>query len=666
MAEQFLPPDAAERNCAANTARRDSSDEAAIIGSNNWAVDAAHSEGSHALVANDMHLSIGVPNIWYRASMVVPDPADPIESLRLTGVTLPGLPVTVVGSNGHVAWGFTNTGGDWSDLVRIEADPRDPSRYLTPSGPRLFDLGEEIVAIKGDSARTVSVRGTIWGPIVWKDADGREYAQRWVAHDPELLAGDLGRPERTRTVDELMAAIAGLGLPNQNVTMADATGRVAWTIGGAIPRRHGLDGSTPESWADGSRGWDGYVDPADFPRIVDPESGRIWTANAPVVDGTRLATIGDGGYADGIRARIIRDRLMTIGKATPRKMLDIQLDDTALFLERWRTVALDALTQGSAGTPAEPADRQAERGEFRRLVESTWTGHASPESVAYRLVRTFRAQVVRRVLTFVTAPALARDSTFDYTRSLRTEGPVWALVSTRPMHLLDPQFTSWEGLFRVLDRRGDRGTHRGWSHARRTDVGRDQPRADPTPARRGCATAPSLAEHAGGSPPGRCLHAACALAARRTVGAHGRLTRPRGGRYPAHANRAERASAVALLRIDAPRVGGRHTGSVRAGAGGAHADTVPVDFRGDYKTVGRVPFWHGRSRLFRQLARSSTWPGVCARRRHVDLPQPRRRVPLCRNPRLPDVQRPGRCRSGHPVDARLGGQRHRQRGGARR
>src|SRR6185503_10094908 len=83
------------------------SDEAAIIGSNNWAVDGAHSANGAAILANDMHLSIGVPIIWYRASFAIGDE-------HITGVTLPGIPPMVVGSNGHVAWGFTNTGGDWS------------------------------------------------------------------------------------------------------------------------------------------------------------------------------------------------------------------------------------------------------------------------------------------------------------------------------------------------------------------------------------------------------------------------------------------------------------------------------------------------------------------------------------------------------------------------
>lgn len=407
-------------------------DAAEIIGSNNWAVDGAHTASGAALVANDMHLSIGVPIIWYRASLAFPD-ADGAPQ-KITGVTLPGLPSLVVGSNGHVAWGFTNTGGDWSDLVRIEPDPRDSGKYLTPDGPKPFDVFQETIAVKGGTARTLAVRWTTWGPVVWKDARGREYAQHWVAHDASLLASDITRPERARTVDDMLAAIAGLGMPNQNVTMGDDTGRIAWTVGGAIPRRVGLDGMTPESWADGSRRWDGYLTPADFPKIVDPAGGRIWTANAPVVDGAQLAVLGEGGYADGIRARLIRDRLLTIAKATPADMLAIQLDDRALYLERWRALLLQTLANATTGP----------RAEFRHLVESTWTGRASPGSVAYRLVRQFRTAFVRDVMTTLTAPARSVDPGFDYSRSLRGEGPVWQLVTERPAHLLNPKYSSWD------------------------------------------------------------------------------------------------------------------------------------------------------------------------------------------------------------------------------
>jgi penicillin amidase len=406
-------------------------DEAAIIGSNNWAVDAAHSE-SGAIVANDMHLSIGVPIIWYRASMVFPDPAAPSTNQRITGVTLPGIPSLVVGSNAHVAWGFTNSGGDWSDLVRIEPDPRDPKQYLTPDGPKAFEVFNETIAATGGPSKTFQARWTIWGPIVWKDARGREYAQHWIAHDANALASDVTRPERARTVDDLLIAVAGLGIPNQNVTMADTAGHIAWTIGGTIPKRVGHDGMTPESWADGTNRWDGYLTAAEYPRIVDPPAGRIWTANAPVVDGAMLATIGEGGYADGIRARLIRDNLMRIAEATPADMFNVQLEDRALFLERWRKLLLDELASSSG-----------KRAEFRALIEKQWTGRASPGSVGYRLVKEFRLLFVRRVMTSLTAPALAVDPTFDYTRLLRGEGPVWPIVAERPAHLLDPKYKTW-------------------------------------------------------------------------------------------------------------------------------------------------------------------------------------------------------------------------------
>ena len=407
-------------------------DEAAILGSNNWAVDGAHG-ATGAIVANDMHLSIGVPIIWYRASMVFPDHAEPATTQRITGVTLPGLPGLVVGSNGHVAWGFTNSGGDWSDLVRIEPDPRDSKKYLTPDGPKPFDVFEETIAAKGGPSKMVPIRWTIWGPIVWKDARGREYAQRWIAHDAGALASDITKPERARSVDDLLAAVAGLGIPNQNVTMADTKGQIGWTIGGTMPKRVGHDGMTPESWADGKNRWDGYLAATEFPRILNPGGGRIWTANAPVVDGAMLSVIGEGGYADGIRARIIRDRLMSINKATPQDMLAIQLEDRALFLERWRKLLLDELASSSG-----------KRGEFRDLVGTKWTGRASPGSVGYRLVKEFRLLFVRRVMTWLTAPALDVDPTFDYTRLLRGEGPVWQIIAERPMHLLDPKFKTWD------------------------------------------------------------------------------------------------------------------------------------------------------------------------------------------------------------------------------
>ena len=144
-----------------------------------------------------------------------------------------------------------------------------------------------------------------------------------------------------------------------------------------------------------------------------------------------LSTIGEGGYADGIRARIIRDRLMSIDKATPQDMLAIQLEDRALFLERWRKLLLDELASSSG-----------KRAEFRNLVDTKWTGRASPGSVGYRLVSEFRLLFVRRVMTAHGVRTRRRSHVRLHAAAAR-RGPVWQIIAERPMHLLDPKYKTW-------------------------------------------------------------------------------------------------------------------------------------------------------------------------------------------------------------------------------
>ncbi|HSD26381.1 MAG TPA: penicillin acylase family protein, partial [Vicinamibacteria bacterium] len=244
-----------------------------------------------------------------------------------------------------------------------------------------------------------------------------------------------------RDLDEAQALAADVGIPNQNLVVADAAGRVGWTIIGRIPRRAGHDGSVPTSWADGKNGWDGWLAPEEYPRVVDPPSGRIWTANARVVGGDKLAKVGVGGYDLGARQGQIRDGLLATGKAGEDDMLRLQLDDRALFLERWRTLLLEAL-----GPDAVANDPR--RAEARRLV-GRWGGRASIDSVGYRVVRAFREKVRRLALDPLLAPARAKDLGLvrpGTAPNARWEGPVWALVTDRPAHLLDPHYPSWDAL----------------------------------------------------------------------------------------------------------------------------------------------------------------------------------------------------------------------------
>lgn len=409
------------------------------LGSNSWAVSGDLTGSGRALVANDMHLEIRVPNTWYRAVLEWRDQADPSQTRLLAGLTLPGHPTLVTGSNTFVAWGFTNSQIDTSDLVILELDPMNPHRYWTPWGWQAFDRYSETIEVAGSDPVKLDLRWTIWGPVLGTDHKGRLRAYSWTAHSAERLASPLLPLESARSIEEALDAANGLGTPAQNMVVADRSGRIAWTIYGALPRRIGMTGELPESWADGWRGWNGWLTPAEYPRIIDPPGGRLWTANARVVDGTMLAVLGDGNYDVGARAREIRDRLREQEQFTPADMLDIQLDARSTFLSRWRDLILRHLNSDTiAGDAA--------RSRFREIVEKDWTGEASPDSAGYLLTRRFRDQVMERITSFVLADCYDADPAFDYTWIRRREGAIWKLVTERPPHLLNPRYGTWNDL----------------------------------------------------------------------------------------------------------------------------------------------------------------------------------------------------------------------------
>lgn len=406
------------------------------IGSNNFAVSGRLTESGAALVANDMHLQVRVPGTWYRAVYSWSDSSG--TSHMMVGATLPGHPAMVIGSNTHTAWGFTNTYGDFADIVTLDTDPSQPDRYRTPSGWQRFEHYDEIVKVAGEADEHVQVTWTIWGPLIDPDHTGRARALRWVPHSLDQLDTTMTPFESARTLEELFDQANGVGAPAQNIVAADRSGRIGWSIFGGLPRRIGTEGDRPTSWADGAAGWDGWLADSDYPRVIDPPSGRIWTANARVAADPGL-TLGHANYEIGSRARIIRDRLFSRDRFAPRDLLDIQLDTNALFIARWRDLVLRALTPAAlSGHP--------DRAEFRTVVEQGWTGQATADSAAYRLTRTFRERTSERVFGFLLAECYEADAAFDYRTIRLREGPIWTVVTEQPMHLLDPAFSNWQDL----------------------------------------------------------------------------------------------------------------------------------------------------------------------------------------------------------------------------
>jgi penicillin amidase len=429
-------PEDLPADSGATSETADPEPDLAAAGSNNWAVAGSRTADGRAIVANDMHLPLSVPTTWFRARMIWPADGGGGEHHDLTGVTLAGTPAMVAGSTGRIAWGFTNSYGDWSDLVVLEVDG---DRYLTPDGPRPFNLAEETIEVHGAEPVVLEIRSTIWGPVIDVDHLDRPRALRWVAHDPEAATLGLVDLEHAAEVEDALDIAATVGIPPQNFVCADARGRIGWTIIGRIPKRFGCSGTVPTSWADGTRGWDGYLEPEVQPRIVDPPDGVLWTANNRTTSGEVLAVLGDGGTDLGARARQIRDGLLALTDARETDLLAVQLDDRALLLERWRSLALDLLNDETvAGHPS--------RALFRDLLRDTWTGRASVDSQAFRLVRAFRLQVFERVWGRLMAPCRAADERFHISRLGHWEDSLWRLVTERPAHLLGADEPSWEGV----------------------------------------------------------------------------------------------------------------------------------------------------------------------------------------------------------------------------
>ncbi|MGE4072087.1 MAG: penicillin acylase family protein [Lysobacterales bacterium] len=402
------------------------------IGSNNFAAAGSLSPHGGAILANDMHLGLRVPNIWFRVELRYPDAQG--EQRVITGLSLPGTPFVVVGSNRHVAWGFTNSYGDWLDFFELKLDPQDPSRYAGVDGWESLQTVVETIHVRGAADEQLTVRESSLGPIVAESPDGKPLALSWTAHHAEAVNASLADMEGAQTLEQALEVAHRAGIPAQNALIASSDGRIAWTIMGRIPKRGAganpqfpLDPSVP-----GNR-WQGWYDSAEIPAVVSPDSGRLWTANARVVDGDPMAMIGDGGYTIGARARQIRDDLMARRTLSEADLLKIQLDDQAVFLTRWQELLIKTLEP--TGEPRLIALREA-------LAD--WNGRASADSKAYRLVRDFRLRVHRRFLQLFEAPLLAKYPGWTWPSLPQIEGVVWKTVQERPPHLLPKNFASWD------------------------------------------------------------------------------------------------------------------------------------------------------------------------------------------------------------------------------
>ena len=411
-----------------------------VIGSNNFAVSGELTRDGRAIVADDMHLGLRAPNIWFRAQLRYRDEQAPGGRVDIGGFTLPGFPFTVVGSNGHVAWAFTNSYVDTMDWAVQDVCGDKPTPSCVP-----VQHHREAIAVAGGKTVDFDIEETAWGPVLAHDARGRALALRWVAHLPGSLNLNLVDMARAGDLAEAVDIARRSAIPAQNMLIADSKGAIGWRWLGPLPVRDAsCDASQPVEAAATCTPW--AISTSRAPLLV-PTQGRLWTANNRVAGDEILRSVGDGGSTLGARAKQIRDDLFAKRQWTERDMLAVQLDDRALFLQRWWQLLRDEGARGDAPALHELASAAA-----------TWQGRASVDSVSYRIVRAWRKAVTDRVLDGLTGPAQAAlGEDFVMPGLQEQEGFVWPLATQRPAHLLSPRYQNWSALFEDAARevRGD-------------------------------------------------------------------------------------------------------------------------------------------------------------------------------------------------------------------
>ena len=367
-----LPSSESDRNAARSPLRP----RAGYPGSNSWAVNGERSKSGKPLLANDPHLGLTVPSVWYFAHLSWP-------GRDVVGATFPGMPIVVLGHNGRVAWGFTNTGADTQDLFLEQLDPENPARYRTPDGYRLFEVHHEVIRVKDGSDVVLRVRETRHGPVLDDGSGsaagaaprGHVIALAWTTlRDDDLtVEAGLGLPH-ARDWTSFVANLERFHSPPQNVSYADVDGNIGFLVGGRIPIRPEANpegarpGTVPQrGWVRGSD-WLGFIDFDALPREYNPPGGTVVTANHDVsaADYPYPLTFE---WAAGFRAERIMEELAARPRHDVYSFRSLQQDRVSHFaralLPRLRRVPLD--------DDAAPLVRRA-----RGLLD-TWDGDMDPD-----------------------------------------------------------------------------------------------------------------------------------------------------------------------------------------------------------------------------------------------------------------------------------------------
>ncbi|HML20698.1 MAG TPA: penicillin acylase family protein [Aggregatilinea sp.] len=298
------------------------------LGSNNWVVSGVRTESGMPLLANDPHLGIMMPSIWYEIGLHCTTLSDACP-YDVSGFSFAGTPFVVVGHNARIGWGVTNVGTDVQDLYRLDINPDNPLQYRVDGEWLDMDVITETIAFWDADPVEIEIHLTRFGPVV-DDVFGAPdpVALRWAAAEPNRNFESLMLLGKAANWDDFQAAVADFDLAAQNFVYADTDGNIGYIMSGRVPLRvEGHDGTVPVDGSTTANDWLGFVDPMDNPRLFNPDAGVIVTANNAVLAPEDFPTVINLDWAYGYRTARISALIEAIPLHTPETFAAIQFDN---------------------------------------------------------------------------------------------------------------------------------------------------------------------------------------------------------------------------------------------------------------------------------------------------------------------------------------------------
>jgi len=412
--------------------------EGCAAGSNNWVVSGKHTASGKPLLANDMHLGITVPNIWYMADLSAP-------GFHAAGVTLPGMPFVIAGHNEHVAWGFTALMGDVQDLYEEVLDRNGNYETLDGSWKPLA-VDHEVIRVRGGKDVMLDVQltedGPLLNPILPKET--RAIALKWTLYDATLNSLPLFEMNTAENWTEFSAALEKWSWPTQNVVYADDEGHIAYHAIGRVPSR-ASSGSPwnmvlPKSLRrnDGREEWTGFIPFDQMPNAFDPPSGFLATANSRVSSDKFPSPITQE-WVEPYRAERIYKSLEGHDGLTPKDMLAVQTD---VYSE------VDQEMGQRLAYAIDHADGVDDRLRKAADLMRSWDGKLTADSAAASLV----TQARRALWPLILEPKLGKDAaSYHWEESNFAEEEI---VMHAKAEWLPAGYKNWDALLTAAVRKG--------------------------------------------------------------------------------------------------------------------------------------------------------------------------------------------------------------------